>query len=569
MGAENHQGNSRPADEPALEILTPSSPRWAHIWTQVPDVSAALYAVIAQPSYAVEYMNTAGLHLLGLNAPSDACTKSLMEFIPGKCLWTLLNDAIPTAWRVGSWMGELEFRRGDGEECPTLALLCAQPAAHGFPECLVIIARDIVESRKMLSSLRLDQRYLRALLENIPDLIYFKDMQSRFVRVSSSFSIKFGLADPEKLYGLTDFDFFTPEHAQPAFEAEQAIIHTGRPLLNVEEKETYPDGRFTWGSTTKLPYHNEYGQVIGTFGITRDITAKKHTETALAESQRRLLDASRMAGMAEVASGVLHNVGNAFNSVNTSATLLADQLRTSRLGSLGRVVQMIEEHSGDLAQFLTADQRGKQLPNYLGELCRHLLRERETLTSELESLRKGVDHIKAVIAMQQNYAHPSSLAEDLAMPALVGEALTICNASLEKNQIEAVQDYTGAPLVHAARHRVLEILVNLITNAEHAIVAADLPVRRITFILRTLSDGRVELVVKDSGTGISPENLQRIFSFGFTTKKEGHGFGLHNSALAAKEMDGSLFARSEGPGAGAEFILTLPGVPTPSEVVKS
>lgn len=528
------------------------------MWSQLPELSKDLYAVVAQPSYSLEYVNSAGRILLGLDATEEVASKSLMEFVPNQGLWTLLNDAIPTAWRTGSWTGEIEFRRMDGEDFPVIVMLYAQRATAAFPESLVIVAHDISEIKKALANLKRDQRFLRALLENVPDMIYFKDAQSRYLRVSHAFAVKFGATDPEKLVGMTDHDFFTLEHAQPALEAEQQIMRTERPVVNLEERETYADGRVTWASTTKLPFYNEYGQIIGTFGVTRDITTRKHTETALAESQRRLMDASRMAGMAEVASGVLHNVGNAFNSVNTSATLMADQLRTSRLGSLAKVVQLFDEHAKDVGDFLTKDPRGKQLPNFLGELSRQLTKERESLVTELESLRRGVDHIKAVIAMQQNYAHPSTLAEDVSLPAIVEEALMMRGSSLTKNQVEVVKEFPSETRVRAARHRVLEILVNLLTNAEHAVVAAADSGRRVKFVITPANNGKVQLSVIDNGNGISPDHLQRIFSFGFTTKKEGHGFGLHNSALAAKEMDGALFARSEGLGKGAEFVLTLP-----------
>lgn len=553
MSTEDQSG---PAS--ASGTLTPGSERWGQLWNRVADQSVDLVIVIAQPSYSVEYVNPAGRVILGLRPDESIEDRSMMEFVSNHCLWTLLNDATPTAWRNGSWQGELEVRRADGDELATVATLTAHAGRGQFADALVMIARDRSEERRNLLTLKRDQRYLRSLLENMPDNIYFKDLQSRFVRVSYAMSAKFNASEPEALIGKSDFDFFTPEHAQPAFDAEQQIIRTERPIVNLEEKETWPDGRVTWASTTKLPFYNEYGQIMGTFGVTRDITARKHTEAALAESQRRLLDASRMAGMAEVASGVLHNVGNAFNSVNTSATLMADQLRASRLSSLAKVSQLLEQNLAQMPEFFASDHRGKQLPNFIIELARQLLRERDDLSRELETLRKGVDHIKAVIAMQQNFANASSLAESLPVPDLIEEALTICQSSLVKADVEIVRDFRVVPPVMATRHRVLEILVNLTKNAEHAAMAANGSKPRVTFSISLSDSKNVQLSVRDNGVGISAENLQKIFSFGFTTKKDGHGFGLHNSALAAKEMSGKLFAKSDGLGKGAEFVLTLP-----------
>lgn len=538
--------------------LAPGADRWRNLWSDWPSTTGDLVAVVAQPSYNVEYFNPAGRRTLGLGEEDSLQDRTLMEFLANQCLWTLLNDAAPTAWRSGSWTGEIDFRRLNGEEFPALATVTMQRAARGFPDALIVVARDISESRRSLLSLKRDQRYLRALIENVPDIIYFKDLQSRLVRVNCAYSRRFGVSDPELLLGKTDFDFFTAEHAQAAYDAEQEIIRTGRPILNLEEKETWPDGRITWVATNKLPFYNEYGQVVGTFGVTRDITARKHTESALAESQRRLIEASRLAGMAEVASGVLHNVGNAFNSVNTSASLIGDHLRLSRMGNLAKVAQLLQEHAANLVGFLTEDARGRQLPVYLAQLSTQLGRERDALISELETLRKGIDHIKAVIAMQQSYAHASSLLEDLSLAELLDEALLISASSLNRNRVNIVRDFASVPPVHAARHRVLEILVNLIRNAEQAMAEVPENERRITFSIRPADEAQVKLSVRDNGVGIPPENLHRIFSFGFTTKRKGHGFGLHNSALAAKEMNGVLHATSEGPGKGAEFILILP-----------
>lgn len=545
-------------DAAAVAATAPGTERWKQLWNRFAEQSVDLVIVIAQPSYSVEYINPAGRAMLGLRLDESIEDRSMMEFVSNDCLWTLLNDATPTAWRNGSWQGDLEVRRANGEELATLATLTAQSGHGALADALVMIARNRSDERRNLITLKRDQRYLRSLLENLPDNIYFKDLQSRFVRVSYAMSAKFGASEPEALVGKSDFDFFTPEHAQPAFDAEQQIIRTERPIVNLEEKETWPDGRVTWASTTKLPFYNEYGQIVGTFGVTRDITARKHTEAALADSQRRLLDASRMAGMAEVASGVLHNVGNAFNSVNTSATLIADQLRASRLSSLTKVSQLLEQNLAQLPEFFAKDNRGKQLPQFIIELARQLQRERDDLTRELETLRKGVDHIKAVIAMQQNFANASSLAESLKLADLITEGLTICQSSLVKSGVEIVRDLQPVPQVMATRHRVLEILVNLINNAEHAAMGTTESKPRVTFTIRSIDAKSVQLSIRDNGTGISPENLQKIFSFGFTTKKGGHGFGLHNSALAAKEMNGKLFAKSEGLGKGAEFVLVLP-----------
>ncbi len=133
-----------------------------------------------------------------------------------------------------------------------------------------------------------DRAVLMSLMEHTPDNIYFKDRKSRFLRINRAHADHFGLTDPDQALGKTDFDFFTAEHAQPAFDEEQEILETGIPVINREQKETLQDGRIYWVSTTKLPFHDRDGRIIGTFGISRDITEKKGVEQALMD-ERNLL----------------------------------------------------------------------------------------------------------------------------------------------------------------------------------------------------------------------------------------------------------------------------------------
>ena len=253
---------------------------------------------------------------------------------------------------------------------------------------------------------------LRALLDNSPDHIYFKDTQSRFIRCSTSQAVQFGMKTADGLVGKTDFDVFSDAHARPAFEDEQEIIRTGVPMVGKVERETWIDGRpDTWALTTKMPLRNRAGEMIGTFGITKNISELKEAERRIAEVHQQLIEASRMAGMAEIATNVLHNVGNVLNSVNVSAGLVSTQLRTSKLKGLARAIGLMDEHPHDLGDFITHDARGKLLPGYLRELARTLEGEHEAMAKELDVLGKSIDHIKEVVATQQSYASASHVVE--------------------------------------------------------------------------------------------------------------------------------------------------------------
>jgi PAS domain S-box-containing protein len=420
------------------------------------------------------------------------------------------------------------------------------------------ISKDVTALKEAEARLAYERHLLRALLDSFPDHIYFKDRDSRFVQCSKSLAQLFNVSSADQLIGKTDFDFFTEEHARPAFEDEQAIIRTGQPIIGKEEKETWPDGRVTWALTSKLPLRDVQGNIIGTFGISKNVTALKKAEAELAAAQQQLLETSRQAGMAEVATNVLHNVGNVLNSVTTSAGVLMDRIRSSKVSGITRATALLEEHRADLAGFFARDGRGMQLLTYLKSLSEHLNGEQTTLLKEIQELTQNIEHIKEIVAMQQNYARVSGVVETLSVSALVEDALRMQGASLARHEVRVVRQFDPVPNIPVDKHKVLQILVNLVSNALHALTESTATERRLTVSV-TPHEGRwLRVAIGDNGVGIARENLTRVFSHGFTTRSKGHGFGLHSGALAAKEMGGLLTAHSEGLGQGATFILELP-----------
>jgi C4-dicarboxylate-specific signal transduction histidine kinase len=305
-------------------------------------------------------------------------------------------------------------------------------------------------------------------------------------------------------------------------------------------------------------WRNEAGEVIGTFGTSQDITRLKEAEAQVERAHQQLVETSRLAGMAEVATSVLHNVGNVLNSVNVSSTLVLDLVRKSRLNHLGRLAALIREQSGNLAAFFAADPRGQQLPDYLSQLVQHLTDEQAQVAAEVELTRKNIEHIKDIVTMQQNYAKFSGVVETVSVTALVDDAVQMNAGALARHQVELARDYPAAAVeCQTERQKVLQILINLIRNAKYACDESGHPDKRLTLRVRA-GDSRVQITVLDNGVGIPPENLTRIFNHGFTTRATGHGFGLHSGAIAAKELGGSLSAFSDGPGTGARFVLELP-----------
>jgi signal transduction histidine kinase len=241
--------------------------------------------------------------------------------------------------------------------------------------------------------------------------------------------------------------------------------------------------------------------------------------------------------------------------VNVSASLVAERIKKSRCAGLARVAALLGSQ-GDLAAFMAGPQ-GRHLPAYLQELADELESERETSVAELAALRANVEHIKEIVAMQQGHAKRGGITDTLDMRLLVEDSLRMNEGAFSRHGVTMVRDFAEVPLIQVDKHKVLQILVNVIRNAKYACAEKKAGDKRVTVRVRA-SAAAIEVTVSDTGVGIAPENLERIFSHGFTTRADGHGFGLHSSALAAREIGGSLHAASPGVGQGATFTLTLP-----------
>ena len=288
-----------------------------------------------------------------------------------------------------------------------------------------------------------------------------------------------------------------------------------------------------------------------------------HCSGALARirANEQLVEISRQAGMAEVATGVLHNVGNVLTSVNVSTHLLRERLKDSYADGLARVAGLLKEHNHDLSGFLAADPRGQKIPEYLEQLVAHMAANDAQVRAELQSLTKNIEHIKEIVVMQQAFARVAGVAQTLPATELIEDALRLNAVALQRQEIDVLRDYPpNSPLITVDKHKVLQILVNLIRNAKYACEESGRPERKLNVGLVN-HEGRIQIRVADNGVGIPPENLIRIFSLGFSTRKDGHGFGLHSAAVAAKELGGGLAVHSDGLGTGAVFTLELPQQP--------
>jgi sensor domain CHASE-containing protein len=275
-------------------------------------------------------------------------------------------------------------------------------------------------------------------------------------------------------------------------------------------------------------------------------------------SRAAVVKAARSAGMSEIATGILHNVGNVLNSVNVSATMVSDRVRNSKIAKLTRLSEMVEQQGERLGDFILNNPKGRHVGPYLSEVSRLMTVEREAVLDELSNLNRGIEHIRQLVNSQQDFAGQNELREPTDVAALLDHALVLAEqASPEGGTIAVVREYEHLPRVRVDRHKLTEILVNLMTNARQARERARVSTPTLRVSLASEGEGLV-IRVEDNGTGISADNLSRIFNHGFTTKRDGHGFGLHSAANAAVEMQGRLTAESPGEGAGSTFTLELP-----------
>jgi len=310
----------------------------------------------------------------------------------------------------------------------------------------------------------------------------------------------------------------------------------------------------------KTPLFDSEARPLGIQGIFWDINERKRDASQLEAVHRQLIEASRRVGMAEVATGVLHNVGNVLNSVNVSASLVYEQVEKSKVLNLGKVAYLLSEHAGD-GKYLTEDERGKQLPGYLKDLAEHLRKERATMLCELDSLVKNIEHIKEIVVMQQDYAKLSGLNVAVKPSEIVEDALRMNSSALTRHEVQVVREFQDDPTMIVDKHQVLQTLINLIRNAKYACDESSRSDKQVKLRICRNGNDRVKIQVVDNGVGIPAENLARLFTRGFTTRSDGHGFGLHSALQAAQEMGGTLTAHSDGPGLGAVFTLDLPCQP--------
>jgi len=422
---------------------------------------------------------------------------------------------------------------------------------------LVVLRRRVGEQTEIIRAqiqreATLEDRY-RDLFENANDLVFSQDRSGCLTAVNRAAEVITGYGRAE-LLTRSLVDFVAPERRDEVARLFERLLAGQDAPTRFETALVARDGRRVALDMAVRPVtaRGSATVILGIDGIARDVSARERAAADLALAHARLVDVSRRAGMAEVASSVLHNVGNVLNTVNVSTALLDERLRGSRVDNLARAVDLLRAHEADLAAFLTADPEGLRLVVYLRSVAEHLGAERDELLREVETLARSVEHIKEIVAVQQGYARaPGGTEETLTASALVDESVRMLDDGLP-----IARALVDDPTLTIEKHKVVQILINLLRNARQA-CAARAGAGRVA-VRVACAGARVRFSVSDDGVGIAPETLARVFEHGFTTRRDGHGFGLHGAALMARELGGTLEVASDGPGRGATFTLELP-----------
>lgn len=444
-----------------------------------------------------------------------------------------------------------------------LAMFGRQPITEAAFQTLGSVANAIalgVERKRTEAALRENEERFRSLFENATIGLYRTNPAGEVLMANPTLIRMLGY---DSLADMSARNVAAEGYADATQRARfMGLVESQGEIHGLEAAWRRRNGTEVFVRESAKAVRDASGAVRFYEGTVEDITERKKAEAELEKAHKELLEASRAAGMAEVATGVLHNVGNVLNSVSVSATLVNDRLKQSKVANLRRATNMLREQNGNLVEYLSTDPKGKLLPEYLGSVSDQLATEQAEILEEVTLLTQNIDHIKEIVAMQQSYAKVSGAFEHLQPEELVEDALRMNAAAFERHRIEVSREYSDPlPRVNVDRHKVLQILINVLRNAKYALDTGNPDNKRLVVRVEPTADGRVAIRVRDNGMGISAENLSRIFGHGFTTKRDGHGFGLHSGANAAREMGGRLFAESDGLGQGACFTLELPVVP--------
>jgi PAS domain S-box-containing protein len=466
-------------------------------------------------------------------------TKVLPDFESSNA-YKLLRDAI-TDKRRGVALDPFVDETGEARWYET--------TVHPFGANVLCVSRDVTQRESIRVEVENKNVRMETFVNNIPDMAWIKDVNSKFIVANKAFCNAVGMSHEYLVNNTCDVCF--GELATKFKADDRAVMASG---MQKRIEESIIDGvtkEVVWLETVKSPLRDAAGAIVGTVGIARDITERKRLNAALNTS-------SRMAGMADVAISVLHNVGNALTSVNVSASLMSEKLQSSHLKVLAKVLDLLIAHEDDLPAFISEDTTGKMLVPSLIALCSSIMGERDEMTNEMRVVQDHLEQIMHTISLQQEHASVTTVVEKCALDQLVQDALAFILIPCREKHIRVTTEVDEMLDITLDRHQVVQILANLLLNAVDALDGVEQAAKVIKVVGKKSGDEHFCVQVADNGVGISQDERPRVFTYGFSTKDGRHGFSLHNASNMAQAMGGTLSFLSDGKNRGSVFSLQLP-----------
>lgn len=409
------------------------------------------------------------------------------------------------------------------------------------------LSKNVEELAVLKEDLEKEKYYLDSLMDNMPDSIYFKDKESKLMRVSKYMAERFGLTMDE-LIGKSDFDFQDECHARKTYDDEQEIQQTRQPRIDYLEKEILKDGRELWVTTTKLPLLNARNEVVGTFGMSRDVTNIKRLEE---ERHSAELDKAVAQGKFEIASGVMHDIGNAVVGFGSYLTRVRRLQEAEQPANLQNLALFFEEHKSSISNAI-GEAKADAIVKMLSGIAETQKSGQEELSKSINEQLGIISHIQEILNIQRQYVngYESTERKPVSLKNIVNDSLSMLFAQIDKAGIQvAVNIPADLPLVKGDRTKLIQVVLNVLKNSMDAI---DRKAEEKNIVIRAYTNtGKLVVEIKDNGRGFDDVVAGHLFKRGYTTKTAGSGLGLYNCQSIIESHDGAIHISSAGIDKGA------------------
>lgn len=453
-----------------------------------------------------------------------------------------------------SWKCEYRFLKSNGEYAYVRERAIILRDEKGIPARTIGALQDITESKKneitlkqLNENLEKEKYFLDSLMDNMPDAIYFKDRESRFIRVSKHMADKFGTTLND-IVGKSDFDFHDREKAELAFKDEKEIMETRTAKIDYIEKSVKKDGTDRWVSTTKMPLINTRGELVGTFGMSRDVTQVKSLEEARHAAD---LDKAVAQGKFEIASDVMHDIGNAVVGFGSYLTRIRRTQEQDNPENLQQLASFFEGQKAGM-QELIGEAKAGAVVKMLDSIAQQQKNSREEISRTITQQLNIITHIQEILDIQRQYisGHQQQERKPVNLRNIINDSLAMLYNMIDKMAIVVSLNVTAEnPVIKGDRTKLMQLLLNILKNSIEAIDPGA-PEKSLGITVHN-GMGRLVIEVKDSGAGFDEQTANKLFERGFTTKATGSGLGLANCRSIMESHEGEIKISSGGVGKGA------------------